>query len=92
MLYSAVAIAFIIVVAALFWLAFKWATARGYIGRTGESLLVIGIFSVVFLERLVQTIGNPFPRDTFALIREGGVMVLSLVVVIICSVRLARAR
>jgi hypothetical protein len=87
-MYDAIAIAFILVVAGLFWLAVKWARERGFIQQRGMLLLTIGVFSIIFVERLVQAIDEPFHQDAFDLVLLLG----SLAIVIGYGVKLVRAR
>ena len=87
-MYDAIAIAFILVVAGVFWLAVKWARDRGFIQQRGMILLTIGIFFIIFVERLVQAIGDPSSRDALDL----ALMIGSLLIVIAYGFKLARAR
>jgi hypothetical protein len=51
-------------------------------------LLTIGIFFIIFVERLVQAIGDPSSRDALDL----ALMIGSLLIVIAYGFKLARAR
>jgi len=88
MMYDGIAIAFILVVAGVFWLAVKWARDRGFIQHRGMILLTIGIFFIIFVERLVRTIHDPFHQDALDLALLAG----SLAIVIGYGVKLVRAR
>jgi hypothetical protein len=89
-MYDAIAIAFIVVVAGLFWLAFKGALRSGRLGQVGVLRLTIGIFAIVFVETLVQMISDPFPKSTFGLVLQWGALISSLIVVAVGGFRLAR--
>jgi len=87
-MYDAIAIAFILVVAGVLWLAVRWAKDKGFIQQRGMLLLTIGIFFIIFVERLVQAIGDPSSRDALDL----ALMIGSLLIVIAYGFKLARAR
>jgi len=87
-MYDAIAIAFILVVAGVLWLAVRWAKDKGFIQQRGMLLLTIGIFFIIFVERLVRTIHDPFHEGAL----DRAVLVGSLAIVIGYGIRLVRAR
>lgn len=87
-MYDAIAIAFILVVAGVFYLAVKRATDRGLIQQRGLILLTMGIFSIIFVERLVRTIADPAHQDAFDL----ALLIGSLAIVIGYGAKLVRSR
>jgi membrane protein implicated in regulation of membrane protease activity len=87
-MYDAIAIAFILVVTAAFYLAVRWAMKGGLMGQAGLYGLIIAIFAIVFVERLVRTVANPSSQNAL----DWAALIGSLAIVIIYGVRLARAR
>lgn len=87
-MYDAIAIAFILVFSAAFYLAVKWAMGRRSMQQTDMYRLTIAIFSVIFVERLVRTIADPVHRGAL----DWFILIGSLAFVIVYGFRLLRAR
>ena len=89
---NVIAIVFILITTGLLWMAYRWAKRRGYMGERNMIRLTLAVFSLVFLTNLVDLIRDPMPEQASDLTLQWGVLLASLAVIVICGIKVVRAR